>query len=253
MNKSKVTKILKQTIENPIKMDLYYSETAYLKRHIDRYCATLEFLANNSINVNKMRVVDIGVFPGHFSILLRKIYKAKVLGIGKNFSTSFLDRMNTHGVRCLDVNVELEKFPIKEESCDIVFSCEILEHLYKNPSNMLRETFRIMKPGGYLFLSTPNLLRLSTRLRAVLGKNILWPLDGPLGYFDLSAYDRHNREFSLNEIEYLLKNNNFKELINVFGYNRPLNIVKNPYAKLINLTSRLKLTFSEDFFFLCKK
>lgn len=44
--------------------------------------------------------------------------------------------------------------PFSDEVFDIVISSEILEHL-DNPSDYLKETYRVCKKGGYLSLSTP--------------------------------------------------------------------------------------------------
>ena len=44
--------------------------------------------------------------------------------------------------------------PIKDECIDVVFMCELLEHL-NDPSETLTEAFRVIKPGGYLFIDVP--------------------------------------------------------------------------------------------------
>lgn len=47
------------------------------------------------------------------------------------------------------------KIPYRNETFDIVISCDVLEHL-QNPLSLLQEIARILKPGGWVLLSTPN-------------------------------------------------------------------------------------------------
>jgi SAM-dependent methyltransferase len=59
------------------------------------------------------------------------------------------------GLDYKDVDFEIEKFPIESDSVDIAVSLAVIEHL-KDPENFLREIFRCLKPGGLIYLSTPN-------------------------------------------------------------------------------------------------
>jgi ubiquinone/menaquinone biosynthesis C-methylase UbiE len=49
-----------------------------------------------------------------------------------------------------------EGIPHKDHSFDIVYAAEIIEHLY-NPDRLVEEAHRVLKPGGYLLVTTPNL------------------------------------------------------------------------------------------------
>src|SRR5260370_17880572 len=57
-----------------------------------------------------------------------------------------------------------ESLPWKEQSFDAVFSTEGIEHL-ENHFSFLREMCRILKPGGILLLTTPNITALRSRVR----------------------------------------------------------------------------------------
>ena len=60
-----------------------------------------------------------------------------------------------------------EIFPFRGETFDYVLSREGIEHL-ENQAHFLRECARVLKPGGKLILTTPNVMHLSSRLSHLL-------------------------------------------------------------------------------------
>jgi SAM-dependent methyltransferase len=63
--------------------------------------------------------------------------------------------------------------PFRDASFDVVVSIEGIEH-FENQSAFLRECARVMRPGGRLVLTTPNILHLGARLSAFLtGQRLL--------------------------------------------------------------------------------
>ena len=59
-----------------------------------------------------------------------------------------------------DVNhfdAESDIFPYPDASFDTVLCCELIEHLPADPMHMMSEINRILKPGGHLVITTPNL------------------------------------------------------------------------------------------------
>lgn len=67
-------------------------------------------------------------------------------------------------------DVEVEAVPFAAESFDAALFNELFEHLRINPIFTLREVRRVLKPGGRLLLSTPN-LRSFRGLRNLLLEN----------------------------------------------------------------------------------
>jgi SAM-dependent methyltransferase len=68
---------------------------------------------------------------------------------------------------------------------------------------MLYEIHRVLKPGGYLLLTTPNVLRWENVLSLLKGRNI------NDCYHGNGIYGRHNREYSMLEVTQLLEANGF--------------------------------------------
>ena|ERR1700761_4438264 len=79
------------------------------------------------------------------------------LGAGQNelpgwFNTDYFVRPSIY---FLDVT---KKFPFADNTFTYVFSEHHIEHItYKQARYMLSETYRVMKPGGYIKITTPDL------------------------------------------------------------------------------------------------
>ena len=59
------------------------------------------------------------------------------------------------GLDYIDVDFEIDPFPVQDNSIDIVISLAVIEHL-RDPQNFLANILRCLKPGGLVYLSTPN-------------------------------------------------------------------------------------------------
>jgi len=97
------------------------------------------------------------------------------------------------------VNVENDRFPFEDDAFDVVLFCEVVEHLLVDPLAALREIGRVLRAGGTLVATTPNVNRLDNVMGMVSGRNIYDPYSGH------GAYGRHNREFNVEELRRLLE------------------------------------------------
>ncbi len=73
----------------------------------------------------------------------------------------------TRGIKARQCNVKLG-IDFDDQFFDIVIASEIIEHLY-DTDYFLEEIKRVLKRGGYLFLTTPNLASLKNRFRLLFG------------------------------------------------------------------------------------
>ncbi len=78
----------------------------------------------------------------------------------------------------------------------------------ENPSFSLKEFSRILKKNGYLYLSTPNILNLRSRLRFLMEGAFDFFREPPLEIFrkqiNINALDIHLTPLRIHELEYIL-------------------------------------------------
>jgi SAM-dependent methyltransferase len=104
----------------------------------------------------------------------------------------------------IQADSELDVYPIASQSVDCVACFHLLEHLAGDPMHLLAESNRVLKQGGDFCLSTPNVLYFENMARFLLGGH---PFNWAV-YTDSYA-DRHNREYTPNEVRKLLEAGGF--------------------------------------------
>ena len=180
-------------------------EAGYLEYHRRRYQDTLRLLPPGE----GRRLLDVGSFPGHLSALAQA-RGWDVVGLnnaieGGGAWTDFLERCGERKITIRECEVEQAPFPLPTASMDAVLFCELFEHLHLNPFHTLKEIFRVLRPGGLLLLTTPNLRRVETFSRLWHG----WGTQPPVSrafheLFPSLLYHRHNREYTADELAYYL-------------------------------------------------
>jgi 2-polyprenyl-3-methyl-5-hydroxy-6-metoxy-1,4-benzoquinol methylase len=77
-------------------------------------------------------------------------------------------------------NFDSGPLPLSESFADVVVAAEIVEHL-ENPRALMRELARVVKPGGWILITTPNqlsllsLLTLMTKHRFAAFQDVHYP------------------------------------------------------------------------------
>lgn len=113
-------------------------------------------------------VLDVGCFDGTIS---EKILKNGNDVYGLDISEPAIEAALKKEIKAQVANVE-ERWPFADNFFDGVFAGEIIEHLF-DTDGFLGEVKRVLKPDGFLVLTTPNLASLGRRLLLLTGKNPL--------------------------------------------------------------------------------
>lgn len=103
------------------------------------------------------------------------------------------------------------EIPIESASFDYIICLEVLEHI-ENPFLMMREFSRLIRPGGRLLISTPNILNLRSRVGFLLRgfhsnfSPLVMGIDTNPAHtpYPLHPFDHHINPTSLLEIKLML-------------------------------------------------
>jgi SAM-dependent methyltransferase len=157
-------------------------------------------------------LLELGANPYFTTTLLQKFRKAD-LHLANFFGGDVAEGIQNVTIhqtgeiipyRYRQFNIEEDIFPYPDESFDVVLFCEIIEHLLSDPVHALIEIRRVLKPGGTLVVTTPNVARLENVAKLLAGQNIYDPYSG------YGPYGRHNREYTQQDLFSLLSANGFR-------------------------------------------
>jgi glycosyltransferase involved in cell wall biosynthesis/SAM-dependent methyltransferase len=106
-------------------------------------------------------------------------------------------------------DAEKDRFPYCNGHFSTVLCCELIEHLPTDPMHMMSEIHRILKPGGHLVLTTPNIVSLRALAGILQGFHpMLFPAYiRPRESGEVEA--RHAREYTPREMETLFHDAGF--------------------------------------------
>ncbi|MDF1575359.1 MAG: class I SAM-dependent methyltransferase [Bacteroidales bacterium] len=147
-----------------------------------------------------LRILDVGAGEG---ALTQKLHDMGYRMQACDFSP---ESFKFNPVQCDEVDITLP-FPYEDHSFDRVIAVEVTEHILDH-ENFFREVYRILKPGGKLYVSTPNILSMKSRLRFLFQ-------GFPYGFkpLDMNLHDgmQHVASLSLDQYNYLALKNGFRE------------------------------------------
>lgn len=90
-------------------------------------------------------------------IVKKILKKSRVLdvGCGEHKIIHEAIGLDLHHYKNIDIISDAENVPFSNESFDSIAMLEVIEHL-KNPEKALKEIHRVLKKGGQIIISTPN-------------------------------------------------------------------------------------------------
>lgn len=169
--------------------------------------------------IPKGTCIDIGCGDGTNSTKLSQL-GFNVLGC--DISTKALVKAINDGIstKCVDLNSQ--SLPYKQNCATLVWMTDVIEHVIF-PNYLLAQIYSVLKPGGYLYLSTPNFSWLFNRLQVLYGKT------------PLNIHPEHISWYNLKELVSGLSKNNFK-ISDIKAYNQ---IIPHPIINRFPLLGKL--------------
>jgi len=187
---------------------------SYVEIHLTRFEKTLAITPPGGPGD---RVLEMGAYLQITPALKTRLGYGEVRGcyfgpagrIEHRTATSTEGEQFTCDIELFDA--ERDKFPYADAYFSTVLCCELIEHLTADPMHMLAEINRILKMGGHLVLTTPNLASLRAIYAILEGYHP--------GFFQ--AYirpraegeepeARHNREYTPREVALLFVDSGFE-------------------------------------------
>ena len=181
---------------------------SYAAQHTTRFVRTLEMTPAGDAS---KAVLEMGAYMQITPALHYKLGYGTVRGCyyGEAGTTDYKSVTSEAGetFECaVDLfDAEKDVFPYTDASFDTVLCCELIEHLPSDPMHMMAEINRILKPGGHLLLTTPNLGSMRAISAILQGYHpSFFPAYIRPRKAGEEAEARHNREYVPMEVQFLL-------------------------------------------------
>ena len=114
----------------------------------------IEIVLNLLEKHEKGRILDIGCGDGLITQMIAEKTGAEAHGV--DISNGAVSKARKRGIFAKAVNVDRQRFPFENNTFDVVFCGDLLEHLY-DTEKMLEKILLLLKPDGYVIISVPNI------------------------------------------------------------------------------------------------
>jgi glycosyltransferase involved in cell wall biosynthesis/SAM-dependent methyltransferase len=186
----------------------------YAKQHKSRFARTLEMTPRGNAS---QAVLEMGAYMQITPALKYNLGYGQVRGCYYG-TAGRIDRksIQSESGKTFECDIDLfdaerDSFPYGDASFDTVLCCELIEHLFADPMHMMSEINRILKPGGHLLLTTPNLGSFRAISAILTGYH---PSFFPAYIRPRNPGEeveaRHNREYVPMEVQHILTDSGFE-------------------------------------------
>jgi len=154
-------------------MRMNYNEKIYARVFSEEeefYDSLMEYKYKTIIDMigASKKILDIGCGNGKLGELIKNELKdVEVYGV--DISSNALKAAKKRGLITVKQNVDGKKLKFKDNTFDLVICGDIIEHVYNN-FFLLKEIKRILKKGGRLIVSVPNVNAWYNRFLSLIGK-----------------------------------------------------------------------------------
>lgn len=159
---------------------------------VDRFLSLLD--------KNYKKSLEVGCGKGFFSYVATKTGKVAEVAGCDIFNDFQIKEIGQYANKVVYKNIENNVVPYEDNTFDLVFSMDVLEHV-ENDAMFVKEHLRVCKKGGMVILGTPNYFRVTNLPLYLLGK-LKYPRD-----MGSDTYGRcvHLREYKKSQLLDLVK------------------------------------------------
>lgn len=212
----------------------------YAKNRLNTFSHDLEFYLKFDLGST---VLEYGSPPFIFPLALNQL--------GYNCICSDIDPTRFFNVEKLGLNIikcdyDKDRLDIHSNSIDSIICNEVFEHLRINLIFSMNEAYRVLKPGGSIFIGTPNLLS-ARGIYNLIRHDICYSCAGDL-YHEWNKLDHlghmgHVREYTPTEIKAFLQKIGFKSF-RVYYTKPSISFIEKPFEYIMySLIPRLRPKF----------
>lgn len=113
----------------------------------------------------KERALDIGCGDGSVT---EKIREKGYIVVGCDIDIKSLKICKSRGIKAFHIDLESGKLPFSDESIDLVTCLEVIGYI-RNPRNMLKEVYRVLKPNSVFIVAINNVAWWYLRVKRLFG------------------------------------------------------------------------------------
>ena len=155
-----------QAYQKTILNNDFFEQDSYYIQQKPRYFNTLKLICECSLP-KPAKIIEFG--GGQMALLNKNLFgdECTVADVNEKYKQGILD----NGIEFKSCDL-LHDDLNEQDFYDCVILCEVIEHMPIPPHIVLEKIKRTLKPGGLLFLTTPNLYRLRNLIRLALGLRV---------------------------------------------------------------------------------
>ncbi|NIO44342.1 MAG: methyltransferase domain-containing protein [Candidatus Aenigmarchaeota archaeon] len=204
---------------------------------------------------NIKKLLDVGCRDGQFTVLLDNIIENDTNLYGLDNEKKAVKLATKRGIKATELDIENQRFPYANNYFDCITCLDVIEHVVEKDF-VIEEIYRVLKPGGILILSTPNLTSWINRILFLIGIEPILTRTSTryylgIKYSNLSSPPDHINLFSFSSLKKFLRIYNFK-IIKIKGTSYFVNrfLFFRPFEKIL---FRLFPSISDNLIIVAKK
>lgn len=217
MNKS-------QFLSRSLDSSEYMNDTSifYITKHNRRLFNTFKFIVEHLKHIANPRILSVGGYYATLEKMLKEEIQADVTVIDFPDTIEILKPYYDHlGFNYKGVDLSQGFEGVEENYYDLIIYTEVVEHISLAPYDQLRPFDPLLKRGGKVIVTTPNLKSIIHIMKLVMGLPHYAPPEEYFAPISQETLQLHRREYIPEEIIEAFDKMNYKSYLRYFIYNEP--------------------------------